>query len=53
MNSNGIIGWVLYKSCGMTSERIIQFISKYVNGKIRNNLIIMNNGGAHKKKTIR
>ena len=53
INSKGIVGWILYESGGMTSDRMIHFINKFIKGKFKNNLIIMDNGGAHKKKTIK
>ena len=37
----------------MTSDRMINFINKHIKGKYKNNLIIMDNGGAHKSKNIK
>ena len=52
MNYKGIIGWVLYEKGGMNSERMIEFLKKYVLKK-RNNLIIMDNSPSHKSLKIR
>ena len=52
MNSKGIIGWVLYEKGGMNTERMIEFLKKYVLKK-RNNLIIMDNSPSHKSLKIR
>jgi len=38
---------------GMNSERMIQFIDKFINNKIKNCLIIMDNGGSNKNKLIK
>ena len=37
----------------MTSNRMINFINKHIKGKYKNNLIIMDNRGAHKSKNIK
>ena len=53
MSSKKIIGWELYENGGMTSDRMVQFINKYIYGKYEKHLIIMDNGGAHKSKKIK
>ena len=53
INSKGVIGWTLYKDGGMSLERMIEFINKYISNKFKNNLIIMDNGGSHKSKKIK
>ena len=30
LNSKGIIGWILYEKGGMNTERMIEFLKKYV-----------------------
>ena len=49
INSKGVVGYELYKKGGMNSGRMIQFI----NNKFKNCLIIMDNGGSHKNKSIK
>tara|TARA_B100000767_G_C19774679_1_gene541885 strand:- start:906 stop:1787 length:882 start_codon:yes stop_codon:yes gene_type:complete len=53
INSKGVVGWTLYKDGGMTSQRMIEFINKFISQKFKNNLIIMDNGGSHKSKKIK
>ena len=53
ISKKGIVGWELYEKGGMTSNRMINFINKYIKGKYKNNLVIMDNGGAHKSKNIK
>ena len=53
ISKKGIVGWELYEKGDMTSDRMVNFINKYIKGKYKNNLIIMDNGGAHKSKNIK
>ena len=52
INSRGIVGWILYEVGGMNSSRMVEFIDKFISGKYKNNVIIMDNGGSHKSKEI-
>jgi len=52
ISSKGMVGFELYQKGGMTSERMISFIEKYIDGKYTKKLIIMDNGGSHKNKAI-
>ena len=53
ISSKGIIGWTLYENGGMTSERMVVFINKFIKNKFTKNLIIMDNGGAHKSNLVK
>ncbi len=53
INSKGVIGWTLYETGGMTGNRMSDFIKKFIKNKYKNNLIIMDNGGAHKKECVK
>ena len=53
ISSKGIIGWTLYESGGMTGDRMSYFINKFIKNKYKNYLIIMDNGGAHKKEGVK
>ena len=50
---DGIIGWTLFETGGVNSDRMIEFFKKFIIGKIKNNLIIMDNGGCHKSKLVK
>ena len=52
ISSKGIIGYELYKSGGMNSVRMVAFINKFISGKYMKCLIIMDNGGSPKSKSI-
>ena len=43
----------MYEKGGMTSDRLVEFLHKYVVGKYKNHLIIMDNAGSHKKQSIK
>ena len=53
INSKGIVGWTLYETGGMTGDRMSDFINKFIKNEYKNNLIIMDNGGAHKKECVK
>ena len=43
ISSKGFVGWNLYENGGMTSERMVQFITKFIKNKFKNHLVIMDN----------
>ena len=47
INHKGIIGWELYE------KRMVKFIKKYIDGKIKKNIIIIDNGGSHKSSQVK
>lgn len=53
INSKGVVGWTLYETGGMTGNRMSDFINKFIKNKYKNNLIIMDNGGAHKNECVK
>lgn len=46
------IGWHLYKQGGMTKEILVDFYQKYISGKYRKHLIILDNAGSHKNSLV-
>jgi len=50
--SKGVIGWILYENGGMTADRMNEFISQFINNKLKKCLIIMDNGGPHKRRIL-
>jgi transposase len=53
INSKGVAGWTLYETGGMIGNRMSDFINKFIKNKYKNNLIIMDNGGAHKNECVK
>jgi transposase-like protein len=51
-NSN-YVGYELYEKGGMTTERLLDFFTKYVFGKYKNHLIIMDNAKSHNNEAIK
>ena len=50
---NGIEGWELYEKGGINTERLVEFLEKFITEKYRNKIIILDNASAHKNDTIR
>jgi transposase len=50
---NGVEGWELYEKGGINTERLVEFLEKFITEKYRNKLIILDNASAHKNDTIR
>ena len=50
---NGVEGWELYEKGGINTERLVEFLEKYITEKYRNKLIILDNASAHKNDIIR
>ena len=50
---NGVDGWELYEKGGINTERLVEFLEKFITEKYRNKLIILDNASAHKNDTIR
>lgn len=53
ISKKGIVGWELYEKGDITSDRMVNFINKYIKSKYKNNLIIMDNDCVHKSKNIK
>ena len=53
INNNKCIGYKLYEKCGMTKERLQEFLNTFITGKYKNNLVILDNAGSHNNELIR
>ena len=53
INNKGCVGYTLYEKGGMTKERLKEFIDKFIKGKYKNNLIILDNAGSHNNNLIK
>ena len=49
INYKGVFGWTLYKEGGITAERLILFLDKYINNQMKKHLIIMDNAAGAQK----
>jgi len=43
ISSKGGIGYGIYKKRGINSKRMVYFINKFINGKYKNKLVILDN----------
>lgn len=50
---NGVEGWDLYEKGGINTERLVEFLEKFITEKYKNKLIILDNASAHKNDIIR
>ena len=48
ISSKGVIGYEVYKKGGIDSNRMVDFINKFINGKYKNKLIILDNASSHR-----
>ena len=50
---NGVEGWELYEKGVINTERLVEFLQKFITEKYKNKIIILDNASAHKNDTIR
>lgn len=53
ISSKGIIGYDVYKKGGIDSKRMVDFINKFINGKYKNKLIILDNASSHRNQIVK
>ena len=47
------MGWDLYEKGGIDSDRLYEFLEKYITKKYKNKLIILDNASSHRNDTIK
>jgi hypothetical protein len=53
ISSKGVIGYEVYKKGGIDSNRMVDFINKFINGKYKNKLIILDNASSHRNQLVK
>lgn len=53
INSKSVVGWTLYETGGITGNKMSDFVNKIIKNEYKNNLIIMDNRGAHKNECVK
>ena len=53
ISSKGVIGYEIYKKGGIDSNRMVNFIDKFINGKYKNKLIILDNLSSHRNQLVK
>lgn len=52
ISSTGLIGYIFYNEGGMTTERLIEFLTKILENR-KNYLVVLDNAPAHRKKIVK
>ena len=50
---NGVVGWDLYEKSGINTDRLVEFLEKYITTKFKNKLIILDNASSHRNERIK
>jgi transposase len=53
INTEGVLGWELYEKGGIDTDRLIEFLEKFITTKYKNKLIILDNASSHRNERIR
>ena len=53
ISSSGVLGWELYDKGGIDTNRLYEFLEKYITTKYNNKLIILDNASSHRNERIR
>ena len=49
---NGVIGYELYNKGGIDSDRLFNFLEKFITNKYKNKVIILDNASSHRNERI-
>lgn len=53
ISRSGLVGAKIYEKNGMTKERFVDFIDKFIKGKYKHHLIILDNAGSHNNELVK
>ena len=53
ISSKDVIGYEVYKKSCIDSNRMVNFINKFINGKYKNKLIILDNACSHRNQLVK
>ena len=53
ISTKGVLGWTLYEKGGINSNRLYEFLEKFITNKYSNKLIIMDNASSHRNQMIK
>ena len=51
--NKGVLGWTLYDKSGIDSDRLYEFLEKYITSRFKNKLIILDNASSHRNAKIK
>ena len=50
---NGVIGYELYNKGGIDSDRLLDFLEKFITSKYKNKVIILDNASSHRNERVK
>ena len=53
ISTKGVLGWELYEKSGINTDRLVEFLEKYITTKFKNKLIILDNASSHRNERIK
>ena len=53
ISNSGVLGWELYEKSGINTDRLVEFLEKYITTKFTNKLIILDNASSHRNAKIK
>ena len=53
ISNEGILGWDLYLKGGIDSDRLVEFLEKFITTKYKNKLIILDNASSHRNEKVK
>jgi transposase len=53
ISNEGVLGWDLYLKGGIDSNRLVEFLEKFITTKYKNKLIILDNASSHRNAKIK
>jgi hypothetical protein len=53
ISTKGVLGWELYEKSGINTDRLVEFLEKYITTKFKDKLIILDNASSHRNERIK
>ena len=53
ISTKGVLGWELYEKSGINTDRLVEFLEKYITTNFKNKLIILDNASSHRNERIK
>ena len=53
ISTKGVLGWELYEKSGINTDRLVEFLEKYITTKFKDKLIILDNASSHRNESIK
>jgi len=53
ISCDGVLGWELYEKSGINTDRLLDFLEKFITSEYKNKLIILDNASSHRNEKIK